>query len=178
MKKIGMLLFFVIAALSVKAQVYVGGEISLWHNDDTHVTSFLLSPEVGYNLNEKWAVGANLTFIHQGGIEFNELSDVDMNGFALAPYARYSYYENKMVRLFIDGGLGFSTYKYDLINAESNNGFEVGFRPGIALKLNKHFSMVAKCGFLGYRDDFMYGENGYGFAFSSEDLALGFHYEF
>ena len=47
-----------------------------------------------------------------------------------------------------------------------------------AIKLNSKFSAVAKCGFLGYRDDYMTGDNGYGFAFTSEDLSFGFHYEF
>lgn len=28
------------------------------------------------------------------------------------------------------------------------------------------------------RDDYMTGDNGYGFAFTSEDLSFGFHYEF
>ena len=57
MKKIGLFLFVVLATLSVKAQVYMGGEISLWHNDDAYATTFALSPDVGYNLSEKWAVG-------------------------------------------------------------------------------------------------------------------------
>ena len=170
MKKIGLFLFVVLATLSVKAQVYMGGEISLWHNDDADATTLALSPVVGYNFNEKWAVGGNLMFLHQ------EKEDISSNGFALAPYARYSYYENKVVRLFIDGGLGFSTYKVE--DSDNINGFEIGFRPGIAVKLNKHFSLLAKCGFLGYRDDYMYGENGYGFSFTSEDLSFGFHYEF
>lgn len=39
-----------------------------------------------------------------------------------------------------------------------------------------HFSLVAKCGFLGYKDDYM--GNGFGFSASSEDLTFGFHYEF
>ena len=170
MKKILMLLFVVMATLGAKAQVYLGGEISLWHNDDADVTTLTLSPEVGYNLNNKWAVGGNLRFLHQ------EEDNVSTNGFALAPYVRYSYYENKVVRLFIDGGLGFSTYKVE--DFDNINGFEFGFRPGIAIKLNNHFSLLAKCGFLGYRDDYMYGADGYGFSFSSEDLSFGFHYEF
>ena len=170
MKKILMLLFVVMATLGAKAQVYLGGEISLWHNDDADVTTFTLSPEVGYNLNNKWAVGGNLRFLHQ------EEDNVSTNGFALAPYVRYSYYENKVVRLFIDGGLGFSTYKVE--DFDNINGFVFGFRPGIAIKLNNHFSLLAKCGFLGYRDDYMYGADGYGFSFSSEDLSFGFHYEF
>lgn len=170
MKKIVVFLFVVMTAMCVKAQVYVGGQLSLWHNDDADATTFILSPEVGYNFNEKVAIGGNLTFAHL------KEQDVKWSGFSLAPYLRYSYYENKIVRLFIDGGLGFSTKK--IKGMDGVNGFEIGFKPGIAVKLNQHFSLLAKCGFLGYRDDYMYGENGYGFAFQSEDLSFGFHYEF
>ena len=58
------------------------------------------------------------------------------------------------------------------------NGFEIGFKPGIAIKLNDKFSVLAKCGFLGYRDDYMNAGSGYGFNLKSEDLSFGFHYEF
>lgn len=170
MKKIVIILFVAMTALSMKAQVYVGGTVGLWHDDDADATVFALSPEVGYNLSERWAIGGVLTFIHKNN------NDIKKTGFALAPYARYSYYENKIVRLFVDGGFGFSTYKIKEMDAV--NGFEIGFKPGIAVKLNEHFSLVAKCGFLGYRDDYMSGDNGYGFNFTSEDLSFGFHYEF
>ena len=146
------------------------GTVGLWHNDDLDATFFKLEPEVGYNLSEKWAVGGVLAFAH------GKADEGKYNAFALAPYARYSYYENKVVRLFVDGGFGFSTQKVK--GFDSVNGFEIGFKPGIAIKLNSKFSAVAKCGFLGYRDDYMTGDNGYGFAFTSEDLSFGFHYEF
>ena len=170
MKKIVFFLFATMLVASVKAQVYVGGTVGLWHNDDLDATFFKLEPEVGYNLSEKWAVGGVLAFAH------GKTDGSKYNAFALAPYARYSYYENKIVRLFVDGGFGFSTQKVK--GADSVNGFEIGFKPGIAIKLNSKFSAVAKCGFLGYRDDYMTGDNGYGFAFTSEDLSFGFHYEF
>lgn len=85
MKKIVILLFVAMVALSAKAQVYVGGTVSLWHNDDVDATTFTLNPEVGYNLNEKWAVGGILTFSH------SKLDEGKYNAFGLAPYARYSY---------------------------------------------------------------------------------------
>ena len=160
MKKIVILLFVAMVALSAKAQVYVGGTVSLWHNDDVDATTFTLNPEVGYNLNEKWAVGGILTFSH------SKLDEGKYNAFGLAPYARYSYYENKVVRLFIDGGLGFSTQKVK--GADAVNGFEIGFKPGIAIKLNDKFSVLAKCGFLGYRDDYMNAGSGYGFNFTAK----------
>lgn len=52
MKKFVILLFVAMAALSAKAQVYVGGTVALWHNDDLDATTFALNPEVGYNLRK------------------------------------------------------------------------------------------------------------------------------
>lgn len=82
MKKFVILLFVAMAALSAKAQVYVGGTVALWHNDDLDATTFALNPEVGYNLNEKLAIGGVLTFAH------SKLDEGKYNAFALAPYAR------------------------------------------------------------------------------------------
>ena len=90
MKKIVVLIFVVMAALSAKAQFYVGGNVALWHNDDADNTSFLIEPEFGYNFSERWAVGATLGFAH------NSKETVGFkNAFSFAPYVRYSYYENK-----------------------------------------------------------------------------------
>jgi hypothetical protein len=170
MKKIVLFLFVAIATLSVKAQdLYMGGTVGLWRNDDANTTSFKLAPEIGYNLSEQWALGVELQFNH----EYKE--HISTNTFAIAPYARFSYYENKIVRLFVDGGFGFATTKVK-DGGDAVNGFEIGLKPGIAIKLNQHFSLVAKCGFLGYKDDYM--GNGFGFSASSEDLTFGFHYEF
>lgn len=104
MKKILLLVVVVMAALSATAQdMYLGGGISLWRNDDLDKTSFSISPDFGYNLNSRWAVGGALGFAHS----YDE--GESHNSFALAPYARFSFYENKIVRLFIDMGFGFST---------------------------------------------------------------------
>lgn len=166
-----MFLFVVMVALSMKAQVYVGGTVSFWHNNDNfESTWFTIAPEIGYNFNEKWAVGGNI------GFSYEKIDDVKTTGFAIAPYARYSYYENKIVRLFLDGGFGISTSKIG--DNDALTGFEIGIKPGIAIKLNDKFSLVAKCGFLGYREDYMLGVNGAGLALTSEDLSFGFHYEF
>lgn len=176
MKKTLLILFaLVTATVAAQAQVYIGGEVAFWHNDSEDATTFKMVPEVGYNFNEKIAAGAQLGYVHVG------FDEIDCNGFLLAPYLRYSFYENKIVRLFFDAGIGFSSVK---IEDESGvNGIELGLKPGIALKLNSNFSFVAKCGFLGYRDDYAIGlgsgtEDGYGFKMGTEDLSIGFHYEF
>ena len=46
MKKIVLFLFVAIATLSVKAQdLYMGGTVGLWRNDDVNTTSFKLAPD-------------------------------------------------------------------------------------------------------------------------------------
>lgn len=80
-----------------------------------------------------------LAYAHTG---YDDKYDVSTNAFALAPYARYSFYENKIVRLFVDMGFGFSTFKAK--HADSVNGFEIGLKPGLALKLNDHLVSLRK----------------------------------
>lgn len=183
MKKFVVLLFVAMAAVAVQAQVYVGGSLGFWHNDDADVTSFQLAPEVGYEINDQWSVGGSIIFAHakyKHGYDFGPLEvegKVKINAFAFAPYARYTFLNSKIVRLFVDGGLGLSTYKVK--GHDSEAGFEIGVKPGIAIKLGNHLSFITKYGFMGYRDDYLLGDqNGYGFNFSSEDLSIGFHYTF
>lgn len=176
MKRLLLVVAVVLAALSAQAQeMYLGGGISLWRNTDLDKTSFSITPDFGYNLNEKWAVGGELA------LAFNEYENewgVKSTAFAIAPYARYSFYENKIVRLFLDMGLGFSTYKPK--HHENINGFEIGVKPGMAIKLNDHFSFITKVGFAGYRDDYYrgMGENGFGVTLEGENISIGIDYEF
>lgn len=172
MKKILLLMFVIMAALSAKAQdMYLGGGISLWIDDDADKTSFSISPEFGYNLNSQWAVGGSLFFSHEENDPGN-----NVNSFALAPYARYSFYENKVIRLFLDMGFGFSTTKVK--HEDSYNGFEIGVKPGVAIKLNEKFSLITKVGFAGYRDDYYHGKNGLGVGLDGSDISFGLYYSF
>ena len=177
MKKIVLLLFVVCAAISVNAQVYVGGTAGFWRNndDDSKVTAYSVLPEVGYELNDKWAVGAEFGYAH---IKVGDNSK--RNVFGIAPYARYTYCETGIVRLFLDGSLGVSSYKIG--DADRETGFEVGLRPGIALKLTDKFSLIAKVGFVGYRDDYGFAnagfDSGFGLGLSGDDLQFGFQVKF
>ena len=78
--------------------------------------------------------------------------------------------------LFLDGGVGISTSKVE--DNDSNNGFEIGIKPGIALEICKNLTFVTKYGFAGYRDDYKYSNSTSGVSLGSEDLSFGFHYEF
>ena len=180
-KKIALLLFVVCATMSVSAQVYVGGTAGFWRNDkdDLGLTAFSVAPEVGYNLDEKWAIGAEL------GYGYVKAQSEKLNVLHFSPYARYTCYETGIVRLFLDGGLGIASVK---VNGASDreNGFEIGVKPGVAIKLTDKFSLIAKVGFLGYRDDYgtgigtgeVYASQGFGFNLSGTDLKFGFQVNF
>ena len=86
------------------------------------------------------------------------------------------YYQSDAVRLFWDGAaaIGFVKVK----DGDTSKAGQIGFRPGIAVKLNDHFSFIAKYGFLGYRRNVNTPGDSFGLKLTSEDLSIGFHYAF
>ena len=166
-----MTLFVMFAVVTAYAQeMYIGGGISIWRDTDAELSSFSISPDFGYGLSDKWSVGGQLVLgVNSRGYK--------STAFAIAPYARFSYFENGIVRLFLDMGFGVSVDKPK--NGKSVTGFEVGVKPGIAVKLNDHFSFISKVGFAGFRDDYIYGNrDGFGVSASGEDISIGIEYAF
>lgn len=207
MKKLFVTVCLAVAAMTANAQTYVGGELGLWRNgeDGNNKTSFTLAPEIGYNLDENWALGIKLGYNYNyAGSQKVTIGDVTASGhitrnaFTIEPYVRASYVKTGLVRLFVDGGFAFATYKDKATlsangnsaseSGDSHNAWQIGLKPGIALDLNPHFSFIAHAGFLGYRhsdpgkyngalEDGVYG-NGWGFDFKSNSLTFGFLYNF
>ena len=173
MKKLLLIVAVMMVSLAAQAQeMYLGGGISLWRNTDIDKTSFSITPDFGYVMNETWAFGGEVAYSHSSVDE-----GLSINSFAIAPYARYSYFQNKIVRLFLDLGFGVSTSKVK--HAESETGFEIGIKPGLAIKLDHHFSLVTKVGFAGYRDDFHgHAGKGFGVDLNGEHVSFGVEYEF
>ena len=186
------------ATLTANAQWYVGGGLGLdfekANKDADSQTRFVLSPEVGYNLNEKWAVGINLEF----GV-INKLTKVDTatgevsanetgTSFFVGPYARYTVAKSGIVSFFVDGGLGFSFQNYGkddenvLVKYDkTGNVFNIGLRPGIAVKASDKVSFVATTGYFGYRkysDDVLGGGSKFGLNVNGTALKFGFYYNF
>lgn len=148
MKKIVLSVIVALIAITANAQVYVGGTFGVGSDkvetEGTEVrnTTFKILPEVGYELSEDWSVGTVV------GYEYNKSGDVKTNTFTIVPYARYFFLSSNVVRLFADGGFGFSTSKTK--GNDALNSWNIGIKPGIAIKLSDHFCLVAKYGFLGY----------------------------
>lgn len=176
MKKGLLFVAVLLATLSVKAQdIYLGGSVNVWRNSSANSTAFKIAPEIGYNFNESWAIGAELAYAH------DYVAKISTNAFSFAPYIRWSFYENDAVRLFLDGtaSIGISKAK----DADSFKQGQIGLRPGIAVKLNDNFAFIAKCGFLGYQRnidevDGRITRDAFGLKLNSENLSLGFHYNF
>lgn len=62
MKKFYMTLVAMFVAVAASAQVYVGGNVGIVstdNGDDDDVTTYKFLPEIGYNLNQDWAIGAS-----------------------------------------------------------------------------------------------------------------------
>lgn len=83
--------------------------------------------------------------------------------------------------LFLDMGFGVCSYKVKDAD-DSQTGWRIGVAPGVKVALAKNISFVAHMGFLGYRDAddsyCSYGEDGFGFQFSGNDLKFGLIYNF
>lgn len=177
MKKFLLMLVFGAFALTMNAQVFVGGEVGFWRNWDANRTTFTLAPEVGYTLDNHWALGVALGYNH------DYEAGVALNGFKVNPYGRYTFVKLGPVSLFCDGGFGFGTYKIKGAGS-SLNAWEVGVKPGFAIGLSKNLSLVTHVGFLGYRDadeglrDFADFDTGFGFKFTGYDLSFGLYYSF
>ena len=146
MKKIMMTLVAIAMATTMNAQWYVGGTVGYSHendkNYDVKTNVFKLLPEVGYNLNEKWALGLKIGYAYTKSGESEST-----NMFIVNPYARYTFVKLEKVNFFCDGGF---EYDYTKHGDASANGFGINLRPGVAVNLNEKVSFVAHIGKFGW----------------------------
>lgn len=144
MKKFFMTLVAAVVAMSMDAQVFIGGGVGFANTSDgdDDVTSFKLMPEVGYTFNKDWAAGVAFGWegFNKGGVK----------NFSVNPYVRMNLIKGSMVSVFIDGTVGYAhTYNagYDV------DEFSVGLKPGVAVNLNSKLSFVTHIGFVGYENE-------------------------
>ena len=176
MKKIMMTLAAVCVAATMNAQAYLGGSLgfatSSYDGNSTTVWSIL--PEVGYNLDENWAVGLT--------VGYGEAKDANKNkvkNFQISPYVRYTAVKLDKVNVFLDGGIG---YEHEDVVGVKTNTFSVGIKPGVAVNLNDKLSFVTHFGFLGYENEKVKGAdkstNSFGLSVDGSNLSFGVYYNF
>lgn len=177
MRKLFTLAVLAVVTMTASAQLYLGGSVGTWRNYDENTTSFQIAPEVGYQLDSKWAIGTRL------GYAYSYKDGVKVNAVAVNPYARYTYAKLGNVNLFLDGGFGFATYKVKDFG-DSQNAWEVGLKPGVSVNLTEKLSFVSHIGFFGYRDaddsyvENVFGEKGFGFDLDATQITFGLLWNF
>lgn len=158
MKKFILAAFVAVAALTANAQLWVGGEIgfnaakSTAHgNTLAKSNKFVVAPEVGYKLNDKFDVAVLIGYSHAKNNKlFNyDQNYVNGNGFVINPYVRYTFAKAGDFSFFADGGFGYALLHES--GMKSANAWEIAVKPGIAYALSDRVSLVAHVGAAGWQ---------------------------
>ena len=120
MKKLILVFLVILSAATAKAQVWLGGELGYSYSDDSK--SFICKPEILFDLNEKWSVGAAVGYSRTNPKLSSEVSSVE-NGtnifeyqqtnqkiysYDIQAFARYKYANAGKATFFVDGGLAYN----------------------------------------------------------------------
>jgi len=173
MKKLVLTAIIVVAAITgMNAQNYkwwAGGRTSLWIDDDR--TSFSVAPEVGYHLTSNLTLATSLAY-HVIKIDNSDQLTPDISGFVVNPYIRYTFIKSGILLGFVDGGMEFGLGDFE--------GFQIGFKPGIALLLTDRITAATQFGFIGYNDGngIVGRTKGVGFDLSGYCTTIAFFYSF
>lgn len=97
------------------------------------------------------------------------------NAFVIAPYARYTFVNTKLVDLFLEGTMG---YAHVGGNGADADVFEVGLKPGLKLNLSDHVSFVTKVGFFGYQKNDFSNVQKWGMDVDATNVTFGVNYKF
>lgn len=131
-------------AMTANAQIYVGGQLGFSSSsvnpdiegiDNISGTSFKILPEVGYKLNDKWAVGIQVGYSKGysafGSFDVNDARslaktagsavldvvsssdgpEIKLNAFRVAPYVRYTFMKAGNFDFFVEGGVSYTNIK-------------------------------------------------------------------
>lgn len=184
MKKIIATFDIALATISASAQTYVGGSLGFTSTDvegqDKSLTQIMIAPEIGYNLNDQWALGIGV------GYSYTK-QESSLNAISVAPYARYTVAKTGKFSFYVDGEFAFVSAKPE--EGDSYTGWSLGLKPGVRFDITDKVFATASLGFLGYQDasDFEGGKT-FGLVFSgsgsnyfditNSGLKLGLYYNF
>lgn len=168
MKKLILSLILVcVMVTSVHAQkFYTGGSVGVWYQSSWNAVAVTVLPEIGYHINEKWAIGGTLDVALVCPVNYHSSFSYSV---LLSPYGRFTYLSFDNLSLFVDGGFTLG------INDQQFAG-SIGFKPGLSVKLSDQFGLMAHLGFLGYH--YAAGQSALGFKASSENLSIGAYWLF
>lgn len=148
MKKILFVMVMACVSMTASAQAFIEGKIGLGYQkteDVDGIFSFGIAPTIGFDFNDKFAVGVQLSE------ELNIQGDYRVNTVGLTPFARYTYAELGKAKLYVDGGVIFG---FTNIKNLDGTGFTWGFAitPSISYPLTDSVSLVGSLGSLSWQN--------------------------
>jgi len=165
------------------AQVYVGGSLagSLGSspNASTKSWAFSIHPEVGYVLNDNWAIGGRFSYgkaVSTMETANNKVVNTQVDAFAINPYAAYSPFRRGNFALWAEFGLQFVPAQ----NGVNHSAYGAYAVPVLTYDLGEHFALKSNLGFAsvsvgGTSDgDFTFGAS----VGNESDLSIGVVYKF
>lgn len=147
MKKILMMAAMAIMAVTVNAQVWVGGSLGLGFtkpDEGDGITTLNIAPMIGYDFNENIGAGIMLNEAYQSS------GDLGVNQFEIVPFVRF--YTNPLsngLKFTFDAMVGFGWNKVKDAD-DSTNVLEIGVRPGVMYPLNDKVSLTASLAAIGW----------------------------
>lgn len=149
--KMAVLALLMCISSAASAQVWIGGSLGYNHAEigydekgydfgNTTTDLFHIAPEIGYNLNDKFAVALACSYSHNDG---------SYNLWSFNPYVRYHFAESGPIRFFIDGGFIYSHGHLNGMETDIDT-FGFSFNPGVSYAINERLGLVAHLGELGY----------------------------
>ncbi|MBP5370612.1 MAG: outer membrane beta-barrel protein [Bacteroidales bacterium] len=161
-------------AMTSNAQLWLGGSVSASHRggveknavdpadpskttdlDNPKSNDFSIAPKIGFGLNEKLSVGAELNFATSttGKVDKDNLSKD--NSFGVTPFVRYTFVEFGKFGVLAEAGLPilFTSGKTVLGGTETKNNpssmFGLSVTPWLTYNATDHFSLECGLNFLG-----------------------------
>lgn len=164
MKKTLLVILVFFAAMTAKAQWYVGGNLNGEFFESHNTLS--ISPDFGYTFeNAPLGVGLSPEFcFHQDKLNGDSFT---LEKIVLSPYLRYYCCDVERLSFFVD-------LSGD-INVYGEKGFDVGFSPGVSFDLTEHWSAEFSYGWIGYEQ---FEEKGFCVQMDASTTQLSFYYNF
>jgi len=148
-----------------------------------------INPEVGYAVQKNLIIGLGLGYSYFDAKSGNNFSD-SRNTFSIYPYIKKFIPVNKNLLFSIRGEIQFSKTNFEnsnnnFLNNGNDQGFFIGFRPGISYFISNKLALEANIGALGYSRstrDFDTNNsdkattNSFSFDFNSSNLFFGLTY--
>ena len=142
-----------------KGTILVAGNVGYSSKDDSRgdglkLNQFNFSPKVGYQFNDNWTIGGELSYtsVKDRGFDLESHTKITTIG----PFLRYSMPLNQTFSVFADLGAGFQNAKQKLDFYNFNNttdtaqGAYVVITPALFINMKKGFGLNFNIGGLGY----------------------------